>query len=116
MKVLGVIGVIVSVIAISVALHLHFTYAKAVDLLNREIDANIKEKGMEFLQSDEYRRMYELVDYKTTYGMIVMLIGTVSILLSIYPAVKKFRVAWVGVGFGLVAFLLGAIHGAHLFD
>lgn len=54
MKVLGVLGVIASVIATSVALHLHFVYAKAVDLLNKEIDTNISEKGMEFLQSQDY--------------------------------------------------------------
>jgi DMSO reductase anchor subunit len=116
MKVLGVLGVITSVIAASVALHLHFIYAKAVVLLNKEIDANISEKGMEFLQSEDYRKMYELVDYKTTYGMIVMLMGAAAVMISIYPAVKKFRIAWVGVAFGLISFLIGAVHGAHLFD
>lgn len=116
MKVLGVIGVIVSVIAASVALHLHFVYAKAVDLLNKEIDANIQEKGMEFLQSEDYKRMFELVDFKTTYGIIVMLMGVASVLISIFPAVKKFKVAWVGVAFGLISFFIGAVHGAHLFD
>ncbi len=116
MKVLGVLGVITSVIATSVALHLHFIYAKAVVLLNKEIDSNIAEKGMEFLQSKEYRELYELVDYKTTYGMIVMLMGTAAVLISIYPAVKKFKIAWVGVAFGLISFFIGAIHGTHLFD
>ncbi|PWL32841.1 MAG: hypothetical protein DCO96_00390 [Fluviicola sp. XM-24bin1] len=116
MKVLGVLGVIASVIATSVALHLHFVYAKAVDLLNKEIDTNISEKGMEFLQSQDYRRLYELVDFKTTYGMIVMLMGAAAVLISIYPVVKKFKVAWVGVALGLISFLIGAVHGAHLFD
>jgi len=81
-----------------------------------EIDANISEKGMAFLDSNEYRSMYEMVDYKTTYGMIVMLIGCAAVIISIYPAVKKFKIAWVGVSFGLISFLIGAIHGAHLFD
>lgn len=116
MKVFGVIGVIAGVIAASVALHLHFIYAKAVDLLNEKIDSSIDEKGLEFLQSTEYGSMRELVDFKTTYGIIVMLMGVAAVLISIYPAVKKFKVAWVGVVLGLISFLIGAIHGAHLFD
>lgn len=115
MKVLGIIGVIASVISITIALHLHFIYAKAVALVNAQIDEKIDQQGLVFLQSDAYHKLYELVDYKTTYGMIVMLMGTAAVLISIYPAVKKFKVAWVGVAFGLIAFFIGGVHGAHLF-
>ncbi|MCR9171006.1 MAG: hypothetical protein NXI10_00825 [bacterium] len=116
MKVLGVLGVIAGVIAASVALHLHFIYAKAVDLLEKEVTANIDEKGLEYLQSDEYREMFELIDYKTDYGIIVMLLGVVAVLISIYPAVKKFKIAWVGVAFGLLSFVIGAAYGTHMFS
>ncbi|XOV66029.1 MAG: hypothetical protein ACFHU9_10370 [Fluviicola sp.] len=116
MKVLGVIGVIASVIATSVALHLHFIYAKAVRLLEPQINEGIEEKGIAFLESQEYRTMFELIDYETTYGTIVMLLGAGSVLLSIYPAVKKFKVAWVGVAFGLISFLIGAAYGTHMFS
>lgn len=116
MKVIGVIGVIVSVAAISLALHLHFIYAKAVDLLSSKVEAEVGEKGLQYLESPEYRSSFEAIDFETTYGTLVMLIGAAAILLCIYPAVKKFNVAWFGVTLGLVSFIVGAVYGTHLFD
>ena len=75
MKVLGVIGLLVSTIAISLGLHLHFAFAKAVEVVNKEIDAAIAERGLDFLQSQEYRDLFQLVEFKTTYGMLVLLFG-----------------------------------------
>lgn len=116
MKVIGVIGVIVSVAAISLALHLHFIYAKAVDLLQSGMEFEIREKGLEYLQSSQYRSSYEAIDFETTYGTLVMLLGAASILLCIYPAVKKFKVAWFGVSLGLISFIIGAAYGTHMFS
>jgi len=116
MKVLGVIGIIVSVISLSFGLHLHFAYAKAVDIVNKQIDSSITERGLDFLQSQEYRDLFQLAEFKTTYGMLVMVLGAVSTILCIFPAARKFNIAWFGVVFGLTTFILGALHGAHLFD
>ncbi|MCH2226127.1 MAG: hypothetical protein MK066_15265 [Crocinitomicaceae bacterium] len=116
MKVLGIIGLLFSTIAISLGLHLHFAFARAVDVVNKEIDAAIAERGLDFLQSQEYRDLFQLVEFKTTYGMIVMLIGTLSILLCVFPAMRLFRIAWIGVVLGLITFAIGAAHSTNLFD
>lgn len=116
MKALGIIGVLFSVISISIGMHLHFIYAKAVVLVNKQIDASVAERGVDFLQSPEYKGYYELVDFQTTYGMLVLLLGTVSILLSLFPALKKFKIAWIGVLFGFLSFAIGAVYATHMFD
>lgn len=116
MKVLGVIGIIISVIALTVGLHLHFIYAKAVDLIDAEITAMIEKEGLTFLESAQYKQMFEIKDFETTYGMLVMLLGALSILLCLFPALKKFKVSWAGVFFGLVTFFIGAAYGTHMFS
>lgn len=116
MKVLGVIGVIVSVISLSLGLHLHFVYAKLVHMVNSQIDDAIADRGLNFLQSQDYRDWFQIVDFQTNYGMLVLLLGTISIIISIFPAVKKFKFAWAGVIFGLITFFIGTLYGTHLFD
>lgn len=116
MKALGVLGLIVSVISISLGLHLHLAYAKAVDLVNIQIDEAINSRGLDFVQSPEYRELWQLVEFKTTYGILALVLGSLSMLMCIFPAVKNFKIAWVGVLFGLITFIFGAIHGVHLFE
>ncbi len=116
MKTLGVIGLIVSVISISLGLHLHFVYAKAVSLVNIEIDRAIDARGLDFVQSQEYRDLLQIVEFETTYGMLALVLGTLSILLCVFPAVRNFKIAWFGVIFGLITFGFGALHGVHLFE
>jgi DMSO reductase anchor subunit len=116
MKILGIIGVLVSVISVTLGLHLHFIYVKAVAIVQQEIDIAISERGLDFLQSQEYFDLCQMVDFKSTYGMLILILGTLSILLSIFPAVKHLKFAWAGVIFGLITFIFGAIHGTHLFS
>lgn len=116
MKALGIIGVIFSVVSLSVGLHLHFVYVKLVQMVNVKIDDAIAEQGINFIQSPLYREWFQLVDFETTYGMLVLLLGTISILICIFPAVKKFKFAWFGVLFGLITFFIGALYGTHLFN
>jgi hypothetical protein len=116
MKVLGIFGVIFSVVAASLALHLHFIYAKTVVLINQEIDAAISDRGLDYLQSAEYKTLFSAIEFESDYGVIVLLLGAISILMCMFPVLKKFHLAWVGVALGLFSFVIGAIYGTHMFS
>jgi len=116
MKILGVIGVIISVIALTIGLHLHFIYAKAFDLIDARMTDSIEKEGLTFIESAEYQQMFSIKEFETDYGVIVMLAGAFSLLLCLFPAVKKFKLAWVGVVFGLITFVIGAAYGTHIFS
>jgi hypothetical protein len=53
---------------------------------------------------------------KTDLGIGVMFAGILGFLLSIFPAIKKQKIAWIGVLTGLVAFVIGAAFGTHMFS
>lgn len=113
MKLLAIIGTLIGVGAIATALYLQFVVAE---------DAAIGESIMSQVHSDdwygsaEHLAAFGAMEFKTDLGIIVMFAGILGLLLSIFPAIKKQNIAWIGVLTGLGAFIIGAAYGTHMFS
>lgn len=113
MKILGIIGTIVGAIAGILGGYLQFVLVPAAD---------IAESRWRMATSDAYFGSLEhqldrsTMSAATDFGVIVMGAGLLAFLLSIVPAIKKQKIAWIGVGLGVIMFFLGAAHGTHMFS
>jgi hypothetical protein len=69
-----------------------------------------------FYGSAEQARLWEIADFGTNFAIGVMGLGLLAFIVSIIPAIKKEKIAWIGVGLSLVGFLIGAGYGTHMFS
>jgi hypothetical protein len=109
MKVLSIIGFIISFLALAAGLYLHFVVAPHADMLeairfNDYNDIRINQNSMAY------------INLKVDLGILVMFTGLLSLLLCIYPAIKKNKLAWIGVLFSLISAVIGAAYGTHMFS
>ena len=117
MKILSYIGMGLGVVAISLALYLHFEiapnaeYAESVQAEEKTLDYNnsSEERGDQILLN-----LY--IDQRTEFGQYTLLLGGLAFLVSIFPAVKRNKFAIVGASLGLVSFFIGATYGTHMFS
>ena len=115
MRILSFIGLIMGVIAIFLALYLHFEIAP-----NAESVA-LEEKSADYVNSSEGLEN-QLLDgvyaaaQRTLYGLLALIFGGLAFLVSIFPAIKRNKFAIVGGVLGLVAFFIGAAYGTHMFS
>ncbi|NRA11983.1 MAG: hypothetical protein HRT57_08535 [Crocinitomicaceae bacterium] len=116
MKVLGIIGVVVSIIALGLGAYLQFSVAPAANEADIKYERMAALHGEAYYTSAEGRADQETARQNIPAGEMVLLAGGLAFILSIVPAIKKQKVAWIGVIFGLGALLLGAAHGTHMFS
>lgn len=69
-----------------------------------------------FYGSSEQEALWEIADFGTDFAIGVMGLGLLGFLVSIVPAIKKQKIAWVGVILSLVGFFIGAAYGTHMFS
>lgn len=112
MKILGIIGTSLGIIAAISGAYLQFSLIPAAKTADRNIDSY----GSMYFGSPQHHLDIAAVSAKTDFAIVVMGIGLLSFLLSIVPAIKKQKLAWIGVGIGIVTFFLGAAHGTHMFS
>lgn len=116
MKVLGIIGVVVSVIALILGAYLQFAIVPAAEMAETSETIAYTTMGEAYYGSPQQALDFAARDAKTSIGEIVLLIGGLALLLSIVPAIKKINIAWLGVGLGVATTLLGAAYGTHMFS
>lgn len=116
MKILGLIGTAIAGVAAVMAGYLHFVVAENSAIADRKIDALADMFGGEAYRSSEYADLLDEKYFKTDFGTYVLLVGGVAVLLSLWPAIKKVKIAWIGVLLGLAAFFVGAAYGTHMFS
>ena len=116
MKIMGISGTVLGVVALMMGLYLHFVIAPAA------YAADLNWEMANSLGNDNYygslQQMVDraALDAKTDFGIIVMGAGLLAFLVSLVPAIKKQKIAWIGVGLGLGVFFLGAAYGTHMFS
>ena len=115
MKVLGIIGLVVGIVALLMGAYLQFSIVPAAGV------AETADELASSLGDLYYGSPAELInrrdmEAKTEFGEYTLLVGGVAFLLSIVPAIKKQKTALFGVIFGFVALALGAAYGTHMFS
>lgn len=108
MKVLAIIGFLISVLALGAGLYLQFVVVPRAEMAD-----SLSLSSLDSMLNESYFRVNEL---KTNLAILVMFTGLFSLLLSIYPAIKKNKLAWVGVLFSLISAIIGAAYGTHMFS
>lgn len=116
MKVLGIIGVVVSVIALGLGAYLQFSVVPAAEDAELRIEISSNTYDGLFYEAPGYQADQDIVRSVVPAGEMVLLAGGIAFLLSIVPAIKKQNIAWIGVVIGLGTLLLGAAHGTHMFS
>lgn len=116
MKILGIIGTCIAGIAAIMAGYLHFVVAENSAIADRKIDALSELFGGEAYRSPMYAELLDEKYFKTDFGAIVLLVGAVAVLICLLPAIKKVKIAWIGVLLGLISFFVGAAYGTHMFS
>jgi len=116
MKVLGIIGVTVAVIALGLGMFLQFSVVPEAESAESRMELASTMYGDNYYENPVYRADQDIARSKVPVGEIVLLVGGLAFLLSIVPAIKKQKIAWFGVIVGLATLLLGAAHGTHMFS
>ena len=115
MKVLGIIGVIVGVAAILMGCYLQFAVAPEALIADAADEVGML-LGDSYYGTPQQILNQTAMEAKTDVGEYTLLAGGIAFLLSIVPAVKKQKIAWVGVVCGLFALFIGAAYGTHMFS
>ncbi|MDG2152597.1 MAG: hypothetical protein P8K10_01530 [Crocinitomicaceae bacterium] len=117
MRILSFIGLGLGAIAIFLALYLHFEIAPQADgadaAIQRKMNSNTIRNEVYYA---EIRSLNEVRSQKTDYGQYTLLLGGLSFLVSIFPAVKRNKFAIIGASLGLISFFIGAAYGTHMFS
>ena len=115
MKTLGIIGFIVGILALFMGAYLQFVIVPAAEIAE-SADQLGSALGDSYYGSAEHILNRNLMNAKTDIGEYTLLAGGIAFLLSIVPAIKKQKIAWIGVVCGLFALILGAAYGTHMFS
>jgi hypothetical protein len=70
----------------------------------------------DFYGSVEHLNLLARMELKITVGVIVMMTGFLTVILAIYPTIKKSKMALLGLLLGLISGLIGAAYGTHMFS
>jgi len=123
MKIVSLSGFILSVIFFGFALYLHFVVAPASNIAESKeqayFDAINKLENAErdkLIQSPERMELFETMQLKTDYGMYALFGSILPFLLCLVAAIKKQKIAYLGLVFSLTAFFIGAAYGSHMFS
>ena len=127
MKKVALIGFILSVAFLSFALYLHFVVAPAagiaeskeqaaLDAINNTSISNSNEIADAYYKSPERMKLFETKEMKTDYGIYTLLGSILPFLLCAVAAIKKQKIAYLGLILSLTAFFIGAAYGSHMFS
>ncbi len=111
MKKLASFGVILAAISLLAALYLQFSLVPKKNMSDSVILNNSNES---FYGTPEHSMHLHNLDFGTDFAIYVLMAGLLSFVICIIPAVKKIKIAWLGVVLALVASFIGIIHGTHM--
>ncbi len=113
MKILAIIGTFVGIVAITAALYLQFSVVDAAAIAESTLFGSHEES---WYGTAEHTAALDAMNWKTDLGILVMFGGLLALVMSIIPAIKKQKIAWLGVLTGLAAAAIGAAYGTHMFS
>lgn len=116
MKTLGFISVALAILATLCGIYLQFVVVPSAEVAEASIE-NLRQLGGEnYHELAEYRTNLDIMDAVVPVGTFTMALGFLTFIISIVPALKKQKIAWIGVILGLAVGFLGAAHGTHMFS
>lgn len=115
MKTLGTIGMALGVLSGLMGLYLQFVLIPASDVAESNWNVAISSNNDAYFNSLQHRNDLEIMGFADDFGAVLLFSGLLAFLLSIFPAIKQQRVAWIGVVLGIACFFLGAAYGTHMF-
>ncbi|MFN3341948.1 MAG: hypothetical protein ACK40M_04580 [Flavobacteriales bacterium] len=119
MKKLAIISVAMGAAFAVLALYVQFSLAPSADALealeNLEYISGMQ-SGEEIGPSPTRMLWFEAHEKKMNFSYIVLFGGALTALLGLVAGIKKEKMGWIGFLFGLTAFLIGAMHGTHMFS
>jgi disulfide bond formation protein DsbB len=100
MKILAIIGLIISIIGISSGIYCQIEYMPKVD------------------QADIFgpELWHSYMEDKFMLGSIALFSGIAGVLVGTIAGIKKEKIGWIAVLIGLVSFFLGALQSTHMFS
>ncbi len=110
MKLLSISGFILGILSFLASLYLQFVLAPAAAALEASIDTGLSAPidSIVFVAA---------IDAKVMLGEILIITGGLGLILSGISAIKlKSKLAMTGVVLGLIALVIGVIHGTHMFS
>lgn len=116
MKLLGIFGTVIGLLSGLLAVYVQFIVVPAAEIAETAINFGVSQQGLEYYGTAEHNLNQASVEAVTDFGIILLFAGLLALLVSIFPAIKKQKFAWIGVILGLISSLIGAAHGTHLFD
>lgn len=114
MKIISLSGFILSIGFFAFALYLHFVVVPASQIAQAKFDS-IEVSDDPEVQSLRGELMNE-AGLKTDYGIYALLGSILPFLLCAVAAIKKQKIAYLGLVFSLAAFFIGAAYGSHMFS
>lgn len=116
MKLLGILGTVIGLLSGLLAVYLQFIIAPAAEIAETSINFGVSQQGMEYYGSAEHHLNRASMEAVTDFGIILLFAGILATVISVIPAIKKIKFAWIGVALGVISSMIGAIHGTHMFD
>ena len=114
MKKLAQLGLAVGFLTTLVAGYLQFVVVEAASVAEARYKFN---RDDEVYFSSTARHMdYDAMHAPVDYGMAVFFMAILTVLLCLYPAIKKEKLAYVGLLLGVLTFFVGAAYGTHMFS
>lgn len=125
MKIISLSGFILSILFLGFALYLHFVVApdansakkieeaNTLDVMNSDMTASEQEA---YYTSPERLELMKTMEMKTDYGMYALFGSILPFILCAIAAIKKQKIAYLGLVFSLAAFFIGAAYGSHMFS
>ncbi|OFZ66752.1 MAG: hypothetical protein A3D92_18785 [Bacteroidetes bacterium RIFCSPHIGHO2_02_FULL_44_7] len=116
MKKLGIIGFVFGLLAMILGLYLQLSLVPAAAAADANWQMAISMTNDAYFGSLMHQTDMAVMDAKTDFAVIVMFAGILAVLLSIIPAIRKIRIAWIGIILGVAMCFLGAAYGTHMFS
>ena len=85
-------------------------------LIALDYDSNSNEIADAYYKSPERMKLFETMEMKTDYGIYTLLGSILPFLLCAVAAIKKQKIAYLGLILSLTAFFIGAAYGSHMFS
>jgi hypothetical protein len=106
MKTIGIIGLILSLIGFAVGVYCQIEILPSYNALDAQYDLSEIDRAL--------WRTYG--DQKFLFGSIALFLGFLGAVIGLVIVIKKQKIGWIAIGFGLISFVLGAIQSTHMFS
>jgi hypothetical protein len=106
MKIIGIIGLTLSLIGVLVGMYCQIEILPNYNALDNQFDLNEIERAI----------WRDYADQKFVFGSVALFLGAIASVIGLIVGIKKHKIGWIALALGLISFLLGAMQSTHLFS